>query len=157
MASDVQVEPNEFGDPSAALLDVARRAANPWLHRLAARSTASVEAEVPTDRIDAVAADLLVRLERLLVQDVEAQRTNPLSLFRDATARLTIEIAATGAPPAHRDRFALERFPDDMYALVPAGWDDIDPDLQAVGIAWGAWKAMTILRRRRSPPDTLGT
>lgn len=150
MESHGQADSDVFDDPTTALLDVARRVAGPWLHGLAVRATAPVPAAVSPDRIDAVADDLIDRLERLLTEDVEAQRTNPLSLFRDATSQLTTEIAATGAPSVHRDRFAEERFPDDVYGLAPAGWDDIDPDLQPVGIAWGAWKAMMVLRRRRS-------
>jgi hypothetical protein len=33
--------------------------------------------------------------------------------------------------------------------LGPATWSDVHPDLQEPGLAWGAWKAMVVLRRRR--------
>jgi hypothetical protein len=36
-----------------------------------------------------------------------------------------------------------------VFGLGPASWTDVDPELHEPGITWGAWKAMTVLRRRR--------
>jgi hypothetical protein len=44
---------------------------------------------------------------------------------------------------------ANRQVPDDLYGLGPATWSDIDPAMHDPGIAWGAWKAMTVLQRRR--------
>ena len=91
---------------------------------------------------------VLSALAELLAQDVDRQRTNPLSLFRDAVAAPTALLRSIGAPPPLADSFTSERFPEDVYQLGPAAWSDIDPRLREPGLAWGAWKAMTVLRRR---------
>ncbi|MAT04847.1 MAG: hypothetical protein CL424_07375 [Acidimicrobiaceae bacterium] len=102
------------------------------------------------DRVVAeTAADLLAALERLLATDVDEQRTNPLSLFRGAVAAPTELLRAHEVPAPPIDRFAEEHFPDDPYRLGPATWTDIDDSLQTPGLTWGAWKAMTVLQRRR--------
>jgi len=45
---------------------------------------------------------------------------------------------------------AAEAFPDDPYDLTPGSLADLDPELVHAGISWGAAKAHTVLRRRRS-------
>jgi hypothetical protein len=40
--------------------------------------------------------------------------------------------------------------PDDHYAIAPATWTDVDESLREPGLVWGAWKAATVLARRRS-------
>ena len=86
----------------------------------------------------------------LLETDVDEQRTNPLSLLRDAVRYPTEVLRAAGVPArAKRDDFTMRAFPDDVYDLAPATWSDVDPGLQEPGIAWGAWKAYTHLSRRR--------
>ena len=52
-------------------------------------------------------------------------------------------------PKPARESFAAAHFPDDVFGLGPAAWSDVDPELHDAGITWGAWKALTILRRRR--------
>lgn len=143
-------------DPAGDLLATATAAVPGWLWRSVERPARAAGIAIDRDdsdvtaMVDSTTAELVAALEQLLSTDVEAQRQNPLSLFRAATAGPTALLAARGVPPVGRDRFAIDNFPDDIYGLAPAGWSDIDPDLQAPGIAWGAWKAMTVIRRHRS-------
>jgi hypothetical protein len=58
-------------------------------------------------------------------------------------------LAGAGVPPVARDPVAVEAFPDDPYDLTPGSLADLDPGLVEAGIAWGAAKAHTVLRRRR--------
>jgi hypothetical protein len=55
-----------------------------------------------------------------------------------------------GVPTPKRDDFAAEAFPDDAYGLSPATWADVDESLREPGLMWGAWKAHTVLARRRA-------
>lgn len=77
----------------------------------------------------------------LLLTDVDAQRTTPLALLRDAVRYPTAVLAEAGVPPVARDPFAVERFPDDVYDLTPASFADVEPGLGELGIRWGASKA----------------
>ncbi len=95
-------------------------------------------------------ADIGAAVRTLLETDIDAQRTNPLSLLRDAVRYPTVVLRDAGvAPTRERDEFAVRAFPDDVYDLAPATWADVDESLQEPGIAWGAWKAYTHLSRRR--------
>jgi hypothetical protein len=95
-------------------------------------------------------AEVGPRVRRLLALDIDEQRTNPLSLLRDAVRYPTDVLRAAGVPAVEgRDDFAVRAFPDDVYDLAPATWADVDPSLQDPGITWGAWKAYTHLSRRR--------
>lgn len=100
--------------------------------------------------IESCATRLLADLAVLLAADVDAQSTNPLALFRAATGPITVWLQRQGVSPEQRDPFAVAAFPDDVFGMYPARWDDIDPSLQSPGIMWGAWKAMTVLQRRRA-------
>lgn len=97
-----------------------------------------------------VAPGVVAAVDELVSADVDEQRGNPLALLRRATRHPTELLGAAGVPAAVRDAFATERFPDDHYGLVPATWADVHPDLHEPGIRWGAWKASTVLRRRRA-------
>lgn len=92
-------------------------------------------------------ADVLPRLAALLGADVDDQRATPLSLVREAVAFATGALDRCQARPAARDRFLLERFPDDRYGLVPASLDALGEDVTEAGIAWGAAKALAHRRR----------
>jgi hypothetical protein len=46
-----------------------------------------------------------------------------------------------------RDDFQRDRFPDDVYDLVPTSFADFGPDVADAGIAWGAAKAWTHRQR----------
>jgi hypothetical protein len=89
------------------------------------------------------------QLAELLALDVDEQRTNPLSLLRGAVAYPTAVLRHAGVVPAGRDRFAVERFPDDDYDLSPVSFADIDPSLVDLGIQWGAAKAYVHRTRHR--------
>ena len=144
----------QLPEPAADLLVVVARVTEPWLRRAVVRAARAGGFDAAEwDDLDRVvadtAADLLVALERLLATDVDEQRNNPLSLFRSAIDAPTALLKAHGVPEPHLDRFAADHFPDDPYQLGPATWNDIDDELQTPGLTWGAWKAMTVLRRRR--------
>jgi hypothetical protein len=141
--------------PASDLLATARRVVPGWLRRitLAAANRADIDREQFFAELDAVVTAeterVLAALEGLLATDVDEQRTNPLTLFRDAVRAPTELLARHGVAPPSPDAFATSRFPSDLYRLGPATWSDIDPALHEPGITWGAWKAITVLRRRR--------
>lgn len=153
MTRDVQ--PIDAADPSTSLLAAARAAVPGWLRRIVVErvSQAGLDPDALGDQLDRLVADetprLLAALEALLATDVDEQRTNPLSLFREAVSAPTALLRATGVPAPAPDGFLAERFPEDEYRLGPATWSDVDPALHEPGLTWGAWKAMTVLRRRR--------
>lgn len=119
---------------------------------LRAAVAGGVDAEALTGAVDSMVATEVARLiddlGRLLDSDVDEQRTNPLSLFRDAVAAPTALLRSAGVPAPPPDSFGAARFPDDTYRLGPATWSDVDPRLHEPGLMWGAWKAMVVLRRR---------
>ena len=144
----------QLPEAAADLLEAAARVTEPWLRRSIERAAgAGGVATTDWDDLDTVvvdtAADLLAALERLLATDVDEQRNNPLSLFRGAIEAPTALLRAHGVPEPHLDQFAADHFPDDPYQLGPATWNDVDDELQTPGLTWGAWKAMTVLQRRR--------
>lgn len=152
MVDDVQ--PDEAAtDPGAVLLETARRVVPGWLRRISieAGRRGGVDAAQLESRIDAVveraSGDLLERLADLLGTDVDEQRTTPLTLLRSSVREPTQLLHELGAVPPSPS--ADDRFPADVFRLGPATWSDVDPSLHEPGIAWGAWKAMTVLARRR--------
>ena len=88
-------------------------------------------------------------MRALLALDVDAQPTTPLALVRGAVRYPTEVLASAGVRPVDRDPMAAEGFPDDVYDLTPGSLADLDPALVEAGIAWGAAKAHTVLRRRK--------
>ena len=142
--------------PADALLAAARAAVPGWVvrsvERAASRAGAAPDPAL-LDRAEEVgrqaADDVAARLRALLAQDVDEQRTTPLSILRDAVRYPTEVLRDAGIPPAERDQFAARNFPDDPYDLTPASFADVDPALVEPGIAWGAAKAYTHLRRHR--------
>lgn len=150
MTEDVQLD-----EPASALLAVAHSTVPGWLRRitLVAASrvggpSADLEAQIEQMVLTA-APELLDRLGVLLATDVDEQATNPLSILRSGVAGPTAVLRAHDVPVPPADAFGSERFPDDVYRLGPATWADVDPALHEPGLMWGAWKAMTVLRRRR--------
>jgi hypothetical protein len=89
-------------------------------------------------------------LRAFLALDVDEQRTNPLAILRAAVRYPTAVLRDGGVPPVQRDEFKEWAFPDDVYDLAPATWKEVDPALQEPGIVWSAWKAKTVLDRRRA-------
>lgn len=111
-----------------------------------------------TDEAAATAADagrraeaaVLPRLAALLEADIDEQATTPVAVVRGALPFATAALDELGAEPAHRERFLLERFPDDRYGLAFASLDALGDDVGEQAIAWGAAKA--IAHRRRHAP-----
>lgn len=145
-----------FAAISHALADAVEAVVPGWIERLALERMRASGREVDPGFSAAAAAaggaardDVVPRLRALLGADVDEQRTNPLALLRSATVHAHAVLAAAGVPPSARDEFSERSFPDDSYDLVPASWEEIDPRLQEVGIAWGAAKAYVFKARRR--------
>lgn len=96
------------------------------------------------------ASEVGPRVRALLLTDVDAQRSGPLALLREAVRYPTEVLAEAGVPPVVRDEFAARAFPADIYDLSPASFADVDPALHEPGLVWGAAKAHVVLARRRS-------
>jgi hypothetical protein len=148
--------PHPHGDPPAELLAAARRTTPSWVRRSVERAAA--RGGVAANSLDRGELEILVQrtseqiladLAELLASDVDDQRTNPLTIFRGAVGGLTEFLRIQQIPPPPSDRFLAERFPDDAYQLGPATWSDIDDELHTPGLIWSAWKAKTVLDRRR--------
>ena len=105
------------------------------------------------ERLNEVAASasdrLLRQLDVLLNTDPDEQRANPLALVRESLREPTEYLLSVGAQPVPRDEFAQTANPHDVFGIAPAAWSDIDTRLHEPGLEWGAWKAATILIRRR--------
>ena len=94
--------------------------------------------------------DVAAKLGVLLAADVDAQRFTPLEVVRVAVAFPTQVLREAQVPPVPRDRFVVERFPDDPYGLTPTSLQAMDPALAEPAIAWGAAKALAHRRRHQS-------
>jgi hypothetical protein len=144
-------------DPATALADAIEAVIPGWVERCVARRAAgagrTLDPELARAASDAGArarSEVGARVRRLLALDIDEQRTNPLSLLRDAVRYPTAVLRDAGVPAVvGRDEFAIRAFPDDEYDLAPATWADVDPSLRDPGITWGAWKAYTHLSRHR--------
>ncbi len=99
----------------------------------------------------AARAEVDASLRALLVSDVGDQRTNPLSILRQAARYPSGVLAAAGVPPVVRDAQAERLFPEDLYDLGPAAFADLGATVHEAGLVWGAAKAHVVLARRRSP------
>ena len=139
------------------LADAAHAAVPGWLERCVV-DTARRMGAVPTPQMRADARAMsaecsprvLTELDELLATDADAQTRNPLSVLRAAVSHPTAVLAAHGVRTPPRDEFAVRNFPGDVYALSPATFADVDESLQEPGLIWGAWKAKTVLDRRRA-------
>jgi hypothetical protein len=114
-------------------------------------------ADAPVELLDAARAageraraEVGVAVRELLALDVDEQRVNPLALVRRAVVYPTEVLRDRGMPPVVRDEFDERAFPDDVYALTPASFADVDPALHEPGLLWGAAKAHAHLTRRNS-------
>lgn len=142
---------------AAALVDAVAAAIGPWAERCVTQRWSAWSGEpAPPGVTDAGARagevahdDVVPALRALLATDVDAQRTNPLTVLRGAVVHPTRALRSLGVPPVERDADAERLFPDDDYDLTPGAFADIDPSVHEPGLAWGAAKAFVILRRRR--------
>jgi hypothetical protein len=112
-----------------------------------AMNAATMEQSVAAGR--AAVDEVVPKLRELLATDIDEQRTNPLAIVRGAVTHPTAVLLRAGVSPVVRDDFAEANFPDDIYALSPAAFSDIDDRLHEPGLRWGAAKAHTHLQRRR--------
>ncbi|MEI6198374.1 MAG: hypothetical protein WCP83_00345 [Actinomycetota bacterium] len=85
----------------------------------------------------------------LLATDVDAQQSNPLHVLRASTSFATQLLTISGVMPARRDEYEVRAMPNDVFAIGPLTWRDLGEEVHDAGISWGAWKAATILMRRR--------
>lgn len=137
------------------LADTFERVSAQWFRELVESRSAGLVAQPGVgEHLDAMAAETVTALRRLLGMDIAEQPTNPLELLRHATQGPTQVLADAGVAPVARDDFDVANFPLDVYALVPLSFDEIDEALREPGIAWGAAKAHVHLRRRREAPPT---
>lgn len=142
---------------SQALLDAVDDAVPRWVDRCV-RTVAAAQAisldDAAEQRLLAVAVDarddVVARLRQLLETDVDEQRSNPLDVLRRSVHHATALLLDLGALPVQRDEFAQRVFPDDVFGLGPAAFADVDESLTEPGIIWGAYKAKTVLDRRRA-------
>jgi hypothetical protein len=86
----------------------------------------------------------------LLATDVDAQQSNPLHVLRASTSHATQMLQAFGVEPARRDEYEVRAMPNDVFSIGPLTWRDLGEEVHEAGISWGAWKAATILTRRRA-------
>jgi len=154
--------PDSLAADEARLAEYATNLGDAIEGELAGFVARCVRARVAEDQADAseVAAavehaaarareDVVPRVRELLAQDIDDQRSNPLSILRDAVRYPTEALDALGIPPVARDADAVRLFPGDVYDLMPGSFADVDPSLQDPGLLWGAAKAHVHLARRR--------
>jgi hypothetical protein len=155
--------PDDPGDAAAlqrhadALAEAVVAALPGWVERAVRQRYEAWAGHAPDERLleDARAAgaraveDVGPRLRELLATDVDAQRTNPLAILREAVRHPAGVLVAARVPPIERDAQAQELFPDDQYDLSPAAFGDLHPSVREPGLVWGAAKAHVILARRR--------
>ena len=137
---------------ATALADAIVRALPGWVERSVARRLPApdrVAAEAAREAGRRAAAEVGTEVRALLAADIDEQRTTPLALLRGAVRYPAAVLREASVPPVARDRAQERLFPDDVYDLAPATFADIDPSLHDLGIAWGAEKAFTHLRRHQ--------
>ncbi len=139
------------------LVDAVREVIGPWLVRCvvntSTRMTGTCAASLRAEAEEMALLSkpvVMAELVALLDTDVDAQRSNPLSVLRSAVRYPTAVLRAAGIAESSRDEFAVRAFPDDVYNLSPATFADVHETLIEPGLIWGAWKAKTVLDRRRA-------
>ena len=88
------------------------------------------------DVVEKTFQEVSKNLFSLLATDVDAQQSQMLQGLR--------------VPEAQRDEYEVRAMPDDVFAIGPLTWRDLGEEVHEAGISWGAWKAATILTRRRA-------
>lgn len=142
-------EISELNPYSQTLLDSVLAAIPSWL-RLK-MSTVAPGVEIDTSSVvNSTVEYVRENLTELLSTDVDEQRVNPLHLLRQSTRFATSALRDAGVPPVKRDEFDQQSMPDDIYAFGPLTWRDLSEEAHDAGITWGAWKAATVLTRRRA-------
>lgn len=147
---------DDVGEHARALADGIEEALPRWVERSVDRVYRAWAGPPPAAVVEAArragseaAGDVGGRVRDLLAVDIGDQRTTPLALLRQAVRYPSAVLAGAGVPPVRRDSVDEAMFPDDLYALAPARFADIDPALADVGLAWGAAKAWAHRRRHQ--------
>lgn len=96
------------------------------------------------------AEDLAGPLRTLLSQDIDQQRTTPLTIVRGGVAHAARVLTDAGVPHARRDADAVRLHPDDVYDLTPGGYLDLGQSVQDASLMWGAAKAHVHIQRRKA-------
>ena len=141
---------------STRLLETSDQVVAQWVERLIRKHCDEQKISDPRvgdlciSVIAQVSAEVHDNLVELLSRDVFEQRTNPLAILRQATRPITELLSNLGCSPVSRDEFNERSFPEDIYGLSPATWIDIDEALVEPGIEWGAWKAATVMMRKKN-------
>jgi hypothetical protein len=102
------------------------------------------------DVVEKTFKEVSKNLFSLLATDVDAQQSNPLHVLRSSTSTATHMLKGLRVPEAQRDEYEVRAMPDDVFAIGPLTWRDLGEEVHEAGISWGAWKAATILTRRRA-------
>jgi hypothetical protein len=137
---------DQMEEVAQALVAAVDEALPRWVGAAVARYTTGEDAAA-ADAGQRARVELVPRLRDLLARDIDEQTTNPLAILRDAVRYPTAVLQAAGRAPVERDDFQRERFPDDLYDLVPTSFADFGPEVAEAGIAWGAAKAWTHKQR----------
>ena len=102
------------------------------------------------DVVEKTFQEVSKNLFSLLATDVDIQQSNPLHILRTSTNSATQMLQGLRVSEAQRDEYEVRAMPDDIFAIGPLTWRDLGEDVHEAGISWGAWKAATILTRRRA-------
>lgn len=146
--SDVDIE-----TVASELLTAAVAATPGWVHDSVARVATAQGLEVDPAAVDQAAADAAAFVERrlgaLLATDIDAQRSTPLTVLRDAARFPVAVLHGAGARPVPRPDTVRWAFPNDPFDVTPATFADLGDEVRQAGIVWGAAKASIHLQRRR--------
>ena len=147
--SDVDIE-----TVASELLAAAVAATPSWVRTSVARVAGAQGVDVDPAVVDRAAADAAAfvesRLGALLATDIDAQRSTPLTVLRDAARFPVAVLHEAGARPVPRPDTVRWAFPNDPFEVTPATFADLGDDVHRAGIVWGAAKASIHLQRRRS-------
>lgn len=148
---------DELDQYPRALADEVLRVFDQWLVWRVdniVRSTGRELGHAEHDRVVQCARDANVSLRgslvALLKTDVDEQRKGPLQVIREASLLMNSVLRDFGIAEAVRDEFDARSLPEDVYGIGPLAWRDLGDEVHEAGIEWGAWKAATVLQRRRN-------
>jgi hypothetical protein len=134
----------------AYLLGRARRVLDAWGHEPGDERARLDERLVAA--ADTSARRVAGELRALLATPAVAQRATPLQILRDAPTETTAVLADVGVPAVVRDEHEERLAPDDRYGLAPRTFADLDAELGAVQLVWGAAKAAVVRSTPHPPP-----
>lgn len=147
----------DLPDYPQRLLDAVTANVAQWIERAMTQACegATVEIrEAVASSLQEVRSDTLAyvreHLSALLNTDVDAQQRNPLEVLRASTRFANAALREANVPRPVRDEYQQRFDPDDEFLLGPMAWMDLGESVHEAGIEWGAWKAATVLTRRRA-------